>query len=828
MGRALAIAASLGFAFGAWLAAPLHGPGSGRPLRIAVFDRSASVDRTRPGIDVWMRSAAEKERERARAEGSDFAALVFAGDLAWWLPPGSVGRELKNPPHLGRTLESELAAALDLAREDARSFCGDSGGVVRLFSDGRNTGPALTASVRSLTQAGLRLERGELAPAELDDIALVSLRAPPRLEQGAALACELHVEAELARGADGRALDFTRSVRIEFLLTSAAQPRRLSFERQLESGANNAIWRFDLGPAPAGGVRIAAQLFLEGDPIPENDSKTVRVDVEGALEIAVVTPEAQPGLEPQAREGSAFTSDEQLWPGIIFTLTSLEALPAALDHVKAVLTLDVDSRALPKKLLRQFLDVGGAWLDCAGSAALRESDATSADRTGARELLPLSPEAPARKPRDVLLLIDGSGSMAGTTFDAVRAAALTLSDVVPPQDRLLLAFFTRELEPVRVLRDAHASGSQALDLALLLRARSPGGGTDVLGALEQLARTRTGESNQMQALLLSDGRDPQAEQQRDLSPLRASLAAARIELAVFAFGPDADLNFLSSLLSAGRQLTRVEDAAQLGALFARSVDSERTRNATAAVAGTRDSFTPGSFVHDLAGDLFSGAPSGIERAWIARARDDASVLWRTVEGDPLLAIREQGRGFSAAFASLPVEGWAKAARAPSALGPLLRVLARGRGEREALPRAAIEDGILWIRGLSPTLPATLAAGYGTAVELALEPPTMQADEPRTTRCGRISAEILADLARAGRSCVFELRSGTDEPIGSVALELPQAGEFTLPQAQLDGASAAAGSDASPRSQQRHPAAPWVLLASLGLLCAGLLLGLGTR
>jgi hypothetical protein len=530
----------------------------------------------------------------------------------------------------------------------------------------------------------------------------------------------------------------------------------------------------------------------------------------------------------EPRASTAFVNDVDRWPGLLFTPTSLEALPEALGHVKALLTLDVDDGALPQSLLRAFLDAGGGWLDGSGAAALRGKPASQAAPTGARALLPLWPDAPARPARDVLLLIDGSGSMAGAAFEALRAAALKLGEAVPAQDRLLLAFFTRELEPAHVLRDEASSGSAAVDLALLLRDRLPSGGTDVLAALEQLARSRSGEPRELLALLLSDGRDPQAGAQRDLAPLRARLSAARIELAVFAFGADAELEFLASLLPPGRELRRALDGRELSDLLTRSVDSERTRENTAAVASETESFAAGSLARELAVALLPAAPRKIERAWIARASDDARVLWRSVEGDPLLALREQGRGVSAAFASLPVEGWASAARAPSALGPLLRAIARGHGERRALARAEILDGTLWLRDLPPGLPATVTAKLAAAGEVALEPPTMLVDEPRTTRCAKLAPELQAGLARSETTDVIEVRALDGRTLASVALEPPAAGEFTLPKVEIQSSGPQEGTGTVPLRREPHPAAVWVLLASVGLLCAALLFGLGTR
>ncbi|HUR28878.1 MAG TPA: vWA domain-containing protein, partial [Planctomycetota bacterium] len=430
-GRALAAAAAVLFAFAAWLAAPLHAPRAGRPLTVAIYDRSESVERTRPESELWLRANVQEEQARARAAGHDFAALVFAGDRAWWLPPGDARRAVGLAPALRETRASDLAGALDLARIGASEH-GANGGTVRLYTDGRATGTAVDASLRAFAQAGFATLRGTLAPPALDDVALVALRAPRKLEAGAPLACEVEVHAEFARGPGGSESGAPRKVRVELATDRPQDFEPRSFERAFDPRGGDATWRFDLGPAPAGGVRIVATVSLAGDPIRENDSASARVDVGGALRIAVVT---ESGALSDAAALPAWIGSPERWPGLRLAPTTPAQLPLELAHADAVWTLDVG--AMPAELLRDFLRGGGGWLDCAGDAALHSAVLDAS--TSARALLPLAPEAPARPPRDVLLLIDGSGSMAGGAFDAVRIAALALADVVPPKDRLLLA-----------------------------------------------------------------------------------------------------------------------------------------------------------------------------------------------------------------------------------------------------------------------------------------------------------------------------------------------------------------------------------------------------
>lgn len=815
-GTGLLLAAALLFLLGAWLALPLHGRSSSRALVVAVFDRSASVERVREDFSSWLATRAEAERLRAEEQQCDFAALIFAGDRAWWAAPGAPARDLGAPLRLGNVMESDLAAALGLVRTAAVER-GASGGVVRLFSDGRNTGLDLQGPLRELARAGFHIEGELLPPPTLDDVALVELRAPERLEAEAPLACELTLEARLAPSDAS-----SRTVAIEFDLEDALGRRRLEFERQLAHGSDAQRMRFDLGTAPAGGVRISARASLRGDPIPENDRSVAWVEVGGLLEVAVVCGSSAPGL----LSGDSFVSDAERWPGLAFLRTSIEDLPAVLPRVRAVLTLDVDLGQLNGAALGQFLSAGGGWLDCSGPARLAEAIEVSASGAGARALLPLEPDPDPRPARDVLLLIDGSGSMAGAAHDAVRSAALTLCERISAQDRLLLAFFARELGPLRVVRDSGAAGSSSEELARLLAARAPSGGTDVLRALEELARERSGAGRETLTLLLSDGRDSSGSATRDPSELRAKLAAARIELAVFAIGPEADLSFLGSLLPPARALTRVEDPSQLADLFLRALDSDRVRESTAAIAADPARFAAGTKGRELAEVLAQVAPGRIERSWIARAQGSAEVLLRTAEGDPLLALRSLGTGAVAAFASLPTPDWADAARDPALLGPLLRLLARENELRGTLPRASVEDGVLWIRGLRASTPAAILARFPSGIELALEPPTALVDDPRHSRRAALPDALTAELSRAGGASVLSLRDLHGLEQGSVALGvLPQI-EFAAP-AWTPLPTEMRPEPGATRGQggQAHPLAPWALGGAAVALSMALLLGL---
>lgn len=147
----------------------------------------------------------------------------------------------------------------------------------------------------------------------------------------------------------------------------------------------------------------------------------------------------------------------------------------------------------------------------------------------------------------------------------------------------------------------------------------------------------------------------------------------------------------------------------------------------------------------------------------------------------------------------------------------------------ALPRATLERGVLWIRGLVAPVPATLVAVFPGAASLRLAPPTDYVDAPLTTRSAQLPAELHAALSRVVHASVIELRSERGDVLGSVALAAPPPAEFCQIPLRI-GAPGPQPESSAARGGQRgpHPASRGVLLGSLALLGVALLIGLKPR
>jgi hypothetical protein len=822
----LALAAALAFALAAWLLLPIHASGEARRpvLRAVLLDASPSATRRRPAWESWARSALDSEARAAEQAGEALLEVAFASDV-------------RSSSERGRSLdlaaerlagERDPASELDRALELVEGAAGGRRLRVRLYGDGSFTGPDPAPRLRRLAARGARFERVELAPAELGDVGVARVRLPERVEPGTPLAAQV----DLLAAADDSAEALEVALELELEDRSGIRTWRVPARLPAERGDRPWPVRVELGAALPGATRVTARV-LSADPIPENDRATAWVRASGELVVALVSSDGARerslawlgGADAAARRGMGLLA---FAPGEI---------ALALERADVLVTVDVAPSILPAQALRSFLERGGGWLACAGFGALEGWSGVAAGT--AAELLPLVPAGDDR-PRDVILLADGSGSMAGEAFDEVRAAALELARAARPRDEVSLRLFTDRLEGRIVLRSREPTAEDRAEAArALLAARAPGGPTDVARVLRELAAERQLERREALVLLLSDGRDQEARAggPGHRAELRGRLRAARVLLVAFAAGPEADEAFLQSLLERGENVRRAAEPGELGSLFARE-----------ALAGTllegegffARAVPPEKSESDLAGELRRAlvAAGGSELAQLERAvraelRPGAEPLAVARGGEPLLAVQPVGLGAGAAWASAPLDGGAPAW--PSAhFAALLRALGRGRADQAAPVTLAIEGGDLVLANAPPDWPALLIADCASLTpsgswgrELQREPlgaaslaaAAGPAGDPREGRRGRAPGELLR--LPAGAVCEVALAERSGAPLATLPLAAPGPGEFAWPPRTLEGIPAA-GPAPLAETGRHHPAAAPALACAMALLFASAL------
>lgn len=168
-------------------------------------------------------------------------------------------------------------------------------------------------------------------------------------------------------------------------------------------------------------------------------------------------------------------------------------------------------------------------------------------------LITFSPPVRAARetPRDVVFVLDVSGSMSGRKMEQARAAGRQLLQSLTPQDRFRLIDFSSD---VREFNDGWtgATGGNiraALEYLSQLRAN---GGTNIQGALEEALSLDAPAGRLPLVLLLTDGAPTVGESRPEAIAQRA--AELRRQRRVFTFGIGADVNagLLEQLALQGR------------------------------------------------------------------------------------------------------------------------------------------------------------------------------------------------------------------------------------------------------------------------------------
>lgn len=695
--RALVLGAVLLLGWAALLAlgAGFHSA-PGRPaLRVVLLDASASVTRGRLDGRRALREALLEEVERARAAGEDLAVVRIQDHAEVTVPPApaeAVAARLLRPGSrdelLGASADdgaTDLAAGLRLAEGLLGEGERRPPGVVVVLGDGLGTGGEDPRAVAArLRLAGQSVEVRQVGAGARPDAAVVALHAPTRVPEGVGLVAEVVVEARSDCPAG--------TLEVQLLGDEGAPLLRQPLP-ELAAG-RRSVHSFEVEPPARASWSLQARVRVEGDAFHENDRRVVTGLVEGRPLVALM--EGTPG---QASQVARTLTDAGL--------EVLQGSPADLvpldPAVTAAVSVEVPVSALPASDLERLLARGGLWLHMGTGAAWAGLSGSGA--TGLAERLPLLPAPPPRGPRDVVLAVDGSGSMTGEPWAQVRAAVGALAGGLSASDGLEVRLFTTRLdEPV--LSAAPGEGAAlAAGLTRLLDTRVPRGATDIPQVLEELAAARAQAERRALCVLLSDGHSSHGSSV--LGPaLRDALSAQRADLAVVAVesgGRRAARGALRRLLREGETLWEGGDLAGLGTLLEELVNAEHLLPAGAARAAREEGAAWSALLQAWGqrGDLAHG---GARR--LAAQGGGAATLLVEDGGAPLLGLGRGGAGWVAAAA---FDGTEPGARGLLGLWPDL-VLSLGA----AAPAA---ESLRLDRGVEP--PVLRGARAGSPLEARL-------------------------------------------------------------------------------------------------------------
>jgi Ca-activated chloride channel family protein len=228
---------------------------------------------------------------------------------------------------------------------------------------------------------------------------------------------------------------------------------------------------------------------------------------------------------------------------------------ARFTHTPDETRLDVSEAMLDRDLVLRF-DLAQA--PAPRATLIEDGDDSIALLSGC---LPLPQAQDASAARDICLLLDGSGSMAGDAIAQSRQALLALADALLPADRIQAIRFGDQAHALlrRPLRASPAVKNALRQLASAVQADL--GGTDLAGALNQALDALAaldGPASARLVILVTDG----AVQPEAVSAALQRARRQRVRIFVVAVGSSAGVDVLAPL------------AARTGATLERAVPAE--------------------------------------------------------------------------------------------------------------------------------------------------------------------------------------------------------------------------------------------------------------
>jgi Ca-activated chloride channel homolog len=387
-------------------------------------------------------------------------------------------------------------------------------------------------------------------------------------------------------------------------------------------------------------------------------------------------------------------------------------------------------------------------------------------------LITLSPPArPVRAtPRDIVLVIDVSGSMSGRKIEQARAAGRQLLQTLTPSDRFRLIDFSSD---VRSFRDGWsvATGGNVREALDYLDGLHANGGTNIQGALEEALSADTPEGRLPLVLFLTDGAPTVGETRPDAIVQRAGDLRRQRRLFTFGIGADVNASLLEQLALQGRgtaTFVRPEESVERAV----GVVTERlTRPVATDVHIHADGVRLYGLEPQGAVDLFAGQDLVVLARYTGTREDATLVIEGTTSDGP---VRWTGRvsfpahatanSFVARLWAAQRVGYLSAERHRTGGNAELDAELRQLGERYGIPTEltsylVTEHGALsGLQGqVSPgpgirkqSMPMQPAPGAANAPAMQFEAAKVASEQRATTSLGDLDKDALRDKKESVR------------------------------------------------------------------------------
>ncbi len=695
---------------------------------------------------------------------------------------------------------TDLEAALDAARSELAP-----GHVPRivLFSDARATGGDVDEAVTRLAAAHVAVSTEPLVPRELGDTWVESIGVPARLTAGATLPIAVAVgsqrdaDAVVELRADGRLLG-RRSARVGRGVT------RVTIDTSLD--------------AP-GGAALEASVTAAGDPLRANDTlaRTIWLDPRVRVLYVEGTPASAKYLTG-ALQASGF--DVTVAPP-----SRIAAAAADLDAYDVVVLSDVGRAALPDATMTALAD----WVERGGGLLVAGGDAVFGEHgyrnTALERVTPVTFERKDEPSVALILVLDRSWSMAGTSIDLCKAAAIAALDVMTDEQSLGVLTFNDKFDWEFTVRNV---GRNREAMRQKIAAIEPAGRTLIFPALEQAyLALKPVKARAKHVVLLSDGRT----YPDDYEALVRKMTEARMTVSSIAVGPSADQELLKSISEWGKgRMYAVADAHELPQVFVKEAKNAATP------AFDEKAIKPvvkrPSFLQDV--DTAHLPPLRGLTATVMK--DAATEIVATSEDEPVLAFWPVGLGRAAVFASDVKDRWGADWVKWRGYGPFFSALVHAI-ERQRPPALDLDVSADPAHGRSQAVRMAVEARDASGTYRDLLRPVLRVSSGAAARSvparqvgpGRYEAAVVADARQPLVVSVAE--AGTSDELKPSRTVTPDlAAELRFAPADVDllkaiatatggawqPAPASLAAKAGERSTERRPLWPALVLIALAL------------
>jgi uncharacterized membrane protein len=518
---------------------------------------------------------------------------------------------------------TDLEGALDSARGELAA-----GHVPRvvLFTDGRQTSGDARSGVARLAAGGIPVSVQPMAVRSLGDTWVASLDVPARMTAGASIPISVTVGSQ--REGDAR---------VELRSDGEVLAQQTV---HLAKGSTRVI--LDASIERPGATTFDAAVSLPGDPLAANDTLSRGVWIDPRVRVLYLE---------SAPASARYLSSALTASGFDVTTRPPSGLPssrAELDAFDAVVLSDVGLGAIPAQsmnALANWVENGGGLLVAGGEAVFGEGKG-GYRKTTLERLTPVTFERREEPSVALILVLDRSWSMAGTSIDLCKAAAQAALDVMKDEQSLGVLTFNEKFDWDVTLRNV---GRNRDAIRAKIGAIEPGGRTLIFPALEQAyLALRTVKARAKHVVLLSDGRT----YPDDYEGLVRKMRDARITVSSIAVGPAADQELLRNIAKWGEgREYMVADAHELPQVFVKEAKDSTApafdeKKITAVVK--RPAFLQDVDVSHL--PPLRGLTSTV-------MKDSALQVIATTDDDPVLAFWPVGLGRTAVFASDVKDRW---------------------------------------------------------------------------------------------------------------------------------------------------------------------------